>query len=76
MGKPQLVPVTKADKDDFLQYFIELLDKGVDDEYFFSAGQARVLEMLGLAIPAKITVSTNGTHTHEINLSADEEEEA
>lgn len=75
MGKPQLVPVTKADKDEFLQYFIELLDKGVDDEYFFSAGQARVLEMLGLSMPTKITFSTNGTRTHEIKLSVDEEEE-
>lgn len=75
MGKPQLVPVTKADRDDFLLYFIELLDKGVDDEYFFSVGQAKVLEMLGLSMPTKITFSINGTHTHEIKLSVDEEEE-
>lgn len=75
MGKPQLVLVTSGDKAAFLDYFIELLDKGVDDEYFFSAGQARVLESLGLPMPTKITFSTNGTHTHDIKLSVDEEEE-
>ena len=75
MGKPQLVPVTKADKDEFLDYFIELLDKGVNDEYYFSKGQARVLNMLGLSMPTKITFSINGTHSHAIKLSVDEEEE-
>lgn len=75
MGQPQLVPVTKADKDEFLHYFIELLDRGVNDEYYFTEGQARVLGLLGLEPPANIILYTNGVRTHTIKFITNEEEE-
>ena len=65
--------ITHADKEEFLEFFIQELDKGVDDEYFFSEGQARVLSFLGFELPVKIDYSVNGNHTHTIKFTEDKE---
>lgn len=75
MAKTKNTIPTEADKQEFIVYFIELLDRGVNDEYYFSEGQSNVLESLGFSLPTSIMFSTNGVHTHTIKLYVDEEEE-
>jgi len=65
--------ITQKDKEEFLDFFIEELDKGVDDQYFFSEGQARVLSFLGFELPVKIDYSVSGKHTHTIHFTKEKE---
>ncbi len=65
--------ITQKDKEEFLEFFVQELDKGVDDEYFFSEGQVRVLSFLGFELPVKIDYSVNGKHTHTIQFNQEKE---
>jgi hypothetical protein len=73
MAKYKAFPVTKADKEEFVEFFINLLDKGKDEEYYFSKGEARVLALLGIELPTFVSFSTNDEYTNTIKLALDEE---
>ena len=73
MGKPQLVTVTQSDKNEFLDFFLELLDsKNQDEDWYFTKGQARVIRSLGIEMPQDLKMSFDGVYHHTLRLHVEE----
>ena len=69
-GKP-----TQDDKNEFLDFFLELLDfKNQDVDWYFTKAQARVIEKLGMKIPQDLKMSFDGVYHHTLSLHVDNEE--
>lgn len=76
MAKTKNAIPTEADKQEFYELMIDLLDNDDEDnDWYFTLGQARVLNHAGFDVPSKIDISVNGTYERTIRFHVEEEEE-
>lgn len=64
---------TQKDKNEFLDFFLELLDsKNEDEDWYFTKGQARVIRDLGIEMPQDLKMSFDGVYHHTLRLHVED----
>lgn len=64
---------SQKDKQEFLDFFLELLDsKNEDTDWYFTKGQARVLRKLDLMVPSEMKVGINNKYHHTVRFHVEE----
>lgn len=64
---------SQEDKNEFLDFFLELLDsKNQDEDWYFTKGQARVIRDLGIEMPQDLKMSFDGVYHHTLKLHVED----
>lgn len=76
MAKTKNTIPTESDKQEFYELMIDLLDNDdQDNDWYFTKGQAKVLNYLDFGVPGEMKIAINGVHSHTVRFHVDEEED-